>query len=53
MLNGLNSYKLGGISLRDLGDQLNSDYRENNEIDRTMSEGISSQALPRHSRSRT
>lgn len=45
MLKGLSSYKLGGISLRDMGDQLNSDFRKNNEIDRTMSEGITSQAF--------
>jgi hypothetical protein len=45
MLKGLSSFELGGISLRDMGDQLNSDFRMSNEIDRTMSQGITNQAL--------
>lgn len=45
MLKGLSGYETDGISLRDLADQLNSDYRKNNQIDRTESEKISIQAL--------
>ncbi|OAX48536.1 MULTISPECIES: DUF5696 domain-containing protein [unclassified Paenibacillus] len=45
LLDGLESYKPEGISLRDLGEQLNSDYRKGQQIDRTESQGISSQAL--------
>ncbi|MDQ0253223.1 hypothetical protein J2S74_000595 [Evansella vedderi] len=45
MLKGLRSYETGGISLRDLADQLNSDYRRNNQIHRTESESFSQQAL--------
>ncbi|CAM3367762.1 DUF5696 domain-containing protein [Marinicrinis lubricantis] len=41
----LEEYETGGISLRDLADQLNSDFRENRQIDRTESEDISVQAL--------
>ncbi|QYR22639.1 hypothetical protein KZ483_06700 [Paenibacillus sp. sptzw28] len=45
MLNGLNGYRLEGISLRDLGNRLNTDYRTDHQIDRTESETISEQAL--------
>jgi len=45
MLKGLKSYETSGISLRDLADQLNSDYRKNKQIDRTESERLSEQAL--------
>ncbi|WP_183597229.1 DUF5696 domain-containing protein [Paenibacillus phyllosphaerae] len=44
-LDGLREFQAGGIALRDLADSLNSDYRENNQIDRTESEGISKHAL--------
>ncbi|AFH62803.1 DUF5696 domain-containing protein [Paenibacillus caseinilyticus] len=47
MLNELDGYRLEGISLRDLGNRLNSDYRANHQIDRTESESISNQALTR------
>ena len=45
MLKDLDGYRLEGISLRDLGNRLNSDYRTNHQIDRTESETISNQAL--------
>ncbi|AOZ92653.1 DUF5696 domain-containing protein [Paenibacillus crassostreae] len=45
MLNGLSGYETDGISLRDLADQLNSDYLKNNQIDRVESEKISVHAL--------
>ncbi len=45
MLKDLVEYKTGGISLRDLADQLNSDYRKKKQIDRAESEGISLEAL--------
>ncbi|MDQ8735659.1 DUF5696 domain-containing protein [Paenibacillus sp. LHD-38] len=45
MLKDFGGFKTGGISLRDLADQLNSDYRENNQVDRAESEGISIQSL--------
>ncbi|RCW48430.1 DUF5696 domain-containing protein [Paenibacillus prosopidis] len=45
MLKDFGSFQTGGISLRDLADQLNSDYRENKQIDRAESEGMSVQAL--------
>jgi len=45
MLHALSGYDAGGISLRDLADQLNSDYRKNNQIDRTESETLSVEAL--------
>jgi hypothetical protein len=45
MLQDLVDYNSGGISLRDLADQLNSDFRKNKQIDRAESEGISLQAL--------
>lgn len=47
MLEDLRGYKTGGISLRDLADQLNSDYRKGGLIDRAESEEISVQALNR------
>lgn len=45
MLNDLQKLPIQSISLRDLADQLNSDYRKNKQIDRTESEGISINAL--------
>lgn len=45
VLEGLKGYQTGGISLRDLADQLNSDYRKHNQLDRTQSEKLSVQAL--------
>ncbi|WP_258168594.1 DUF5696 domain-containing protein [Paenibacillus sp. AR247] len=45
VLKGLKGYQTGGISLRDLADQLNSDYRKHNQLDRTQSENLSVQAL--------
>ena len=45
MLRALNGYGAGGISLRDLADRLNSDYRKHKQIDRTESEAISVAAL--------
>lgn len=45
MLKGLKEYQPGGISLRDLADRLNSDYRKHDQLDRTESESISIQAL--------
>ncbi|MBB3128788.1 hypothetical protein FHS19_003463 [Paenibacillus rhizosphaerae] len=45
LLKGLKGYQTVGISLRDLADQLNSDYRKHNQLDRTQSESISVQAL--------
>ncbi len=45
MLKDLDSYSLEGISLQDLGNRLNTDYRTNHQIDRTESETISNQAL--------
>nr|MBO2493647.1 hypothetical protein [Clostridia bacterium] len=45
MLSGIARLDFDGISLRDLADELNSDYRKNNQIDRTESEKISIQAL--------
>ncbi|MCA0755072.1 hypothetical protein KP806_08425 [Paenibacillus sp. N4] len=45
MLNELDDYRLEGISLQDLGSRLNTDYRTNDQIDRTESETISEQAL--------
>ncbi|WP_245805829.1 DUF5696 domain-containing protein [Bacillus alkalicellulosilyticus] len=38
-------YETGGISLRDMADQLNSDYRRNNQIYRPESETLSKQSL--------
>lgn len=45
ILKGMKGYETGGISLRDMADQLNSDFRKNNLIDRTESEDISVEAL--------
>ncbi|WP_337102684.1 DUF5696 domain-containing protein [Paenibacillus sp. YIM B09110] len=45
VLKDMKSLNTGGISLRDMADQLNSDFRKNKQIDRTESEGISTQAL--------
>ncbi|MGE5613525.1 MAG: DUF5696 domain-containing protein [Bacillota bacterium] len=45
MLEGLEDLSITSISLRDLADQLNSDYRKNRMIDRTESESVSVQAL--------
>jgi len=45
MLSGIANLNLEGISLRDLADELNGDYRKNNQIDRTESEKISIKAL--------
>lgn len=45
ILKGMKSYDTGGLSLSDMADVLNSDFRKNNEIDRTQSEDISVEAL--------
>lgn len=45
ILKGMKGYQTGGISLRDLGSQLNSDYRKNEQVDRDESENISTSAL--------
>ncbi|WP_027088030.1 DUF5696 domain-containing protein [Cohnella panacarvi] len=45
MRESLREYKAGGISLRDMADTLNSDFRENKLIDRVQSQGISADAL--------
>ncbi|WP_438434793.1 DUF5696 domain-containing protein [Gorillibacterium sp. sgz500922] len=45
VLGKLADYGIGGISLRDLADKLNSDYRKKHLIDRTESEGVSVQAF--------
>ncbi|PWW07210.1 hypothetical protein DFQ01_102102 [Paenibacillus cellulosilyticus] len=45
IVNGMKSYQTGGISLRDLGSQLNSDYRKSKQVDRDESENISASAL--------
>lgn len=47
MLEDLADLEIDSLSLRDLADQLNSDYRKNRLIDRTESEGISVQAMKR------
>jgi len=44
-VSGIANLNLEGISLRDLADELNGDYRKNNQIDRTKSEKISIKAL--------
>ncbi|ACT02873.1 DUF5696 domain-containing protein [Paenibacillus sp. JDR-2] len=44
-LKGMNKFNANGISVRDLADQLNSDYRKHNQIDRTESEEISRAAM--------
>ncbi|MBW5445250.1 hypothetical protein GE107_04125 [Cohnella sp. CFH 77786] len=45
LLKGLGRYRSEAISLRDLADQLNSDFRKRKQIDRTESERISIEAL--------
>ncbi|MCR2806830.1 DUF5696 domain-containing protein [Paenibacillus soyae] len=45
MLEDMAKYGTGGISLRDLADQLNSDFRKSNPIDRAESERLSVQSL--------
>lgn len=45
MLSGMAKLNLDGISLRDLADELNSDFRKRRLIDRSESEKISVQAL--------
>ena len=45
MLQDFSQFQTGGISLRDLADRLNSDYRKRKTIDRAESERISVQAL--------
>lgn len=45
MLKDFGKFNTGGISLNDLADRLNSDYRKNKQVDRTESEGISSKAI--------
>ncbi|SFF08551.1 hypothetical protein SAMN05216378_5034 [Paenibacillus catalpae] len=44
-LKGISKFNAEGISVRDLADQLNSDYRKHNQIDRTESEEISRAAM--------
>lgn len=45
MLEGFGKLNTGGISLRDLADRLNSDYRKHEQMDRTESQEISVKAL--------
>ncbi|MFC5529468.1 DUF5696 domain-containing protein [Cohnella yongneupensis] len=45
VLKSLKNYNSGGISLRDMTESLNSDYRKNQQIDRVQSQGISTQSL--------
>ncbi|SDY92091.1 hypothetical protein SAMN05421736_104197 [Evansella caseinilytica] len=45
MLKDFVPYQTAGISLRDLADELNGDYRKNNQVDRFESEMISTDAL--------
>lgn len=45
MLDDFTAFQTGGISLRDLADQLNSDFRKNKLIDRAESERLSVQSL--------
>lgn len=45
LLKAADSYRLGRLSLRDLTDQLDSDFRKNRQIDRTESEAVSVKAL--------
>lgn len=45
MLKSLTGFGINAVSLRDLADELNSDYRKNRQIDRTESEKISISAL--------
>lgn len=44
-LDGIERYEFDGISLRDLSNALNSDYRKNEQVDRSQSEQLSLQAL--------
>ncbi|KQO17590.1 DUF5696 domain-containing protein [Paenibacillus sp. Leaf72] len=45
LLKGIRDLQTGGLSLQDLADQLNSDFRKNKQMDRTVSEAISGEAL--------
>lgn len=45
MLKDFGKYGTDGISLRDLADKLNSDFRKNEQIDRAESKDVSVQAL--------
>ncbi|MFC0470750.1 DUF5696 domain-containing protein [Halalkalibacter kiskunsagensis] len=45
MLKDLREFETGGISLRDMANQLNGDYRRNNQIHRSESESYTLQAL--------
>lgn len=45
MLKELDEFRTGGLALRDLADQLNSDYRKNKLIDRAESERLTVQSL--------
>jgi len=45
MLKDFGKFGTDGISLRDLADKLNSDFRKNEQIDRAESKGVSVQAL--------
>ncbi|RIX59236.1 hypothetical protein D3P08_03515 [Paenibacillus nanensis] len=45
LLDDFAAFETGGISLRDLADQLNSDFRKNKLIDRAESERLSVQSL--------
>lgn len=47
MLQELKTLKVSGVSLRDLAGQLDSDYRKNEQIDRTEAEAASVEALSR------
>jgi len=47
MLDGLSAFGADGVSLRDLADRLNSDFRKGRTIDRAESESISVEALRR------
>ncbi|MGN7761361.1 DUF5696 domain-containing protein [Paenibacillus sp. 22594] len=49
-LKGMKPFHTGGIALRDLADELNSDFRKNHEVDRAESEQISIQSLDRISK---
>lgn len=45
LLDGIERFAFEGISLRDLAHVLNSDYRKNDQIDRSQAEQLSIQAL--------
>lgn len=49
-LKGMKPFDTGGIALRDMADELNSDFRKNHEVDRAESEQISIQSLDRISK---